>query len=176
MGNLLLQPGRHMIQVAAAQIAHRAAVQAHYYAAVRSTNSLYRNAALLFDADTFLMKLTPAFLSLFGVVSAADSLVLTKGGRHIRENHTRDAEEIISGLLHALTHIKYVSERRNRNGKMERALIGEYRLGRLLLVPIKLVSAGPAAPGKDEAWVPSSYVIKAKEVRRLLRRGRLRPV
>lgn len=175
--NLLLQAGRqHMIQVVAAQIAHQAATRAHYAAVQVATAMMNRNVALLFDADTLLMKLTGEFLSLFGVASAADSLVLTKGGAHIRQHHTRDAEEILSSLLHALTHIKYVSERRNRRGQMERAVIGEHRPDRLLCVPIKFVPSGRATSGKDEAWVPTSFIINLREVRRLLRRGQLRPV
>jgi hypothetical protein len=166
-----------MVQVVAAQVAHRAALQAHYYAAVLATTGFTtRNAAILFEADTFLMKLTGEFLSLFGIDSTADGLVIPKGGRHIRVQHPRDAEEIIPGILRALTNVKYVSERRNRKGQMEYGVIGEHRPGRLLFVPIKFVPARRAASGKDEAWVPTSYIINERRVRGLLQKGQLRPV
>jgi hypothetical protein len=165
-----------MIQGMATHIAHQAAVQAHYAAVHAATAMMGRNVALLFEADTFLMKLSPDFLSLFGVDCTADSLVIPKGGKHIRAQRPRDAEEIIPGILGALTNVKYVSERRNRKGEMEYGVIGEHRPGRLLFVPIKFVPARRAASGKDEAWVPTSYIINERRVRGLLQKGQLRPI
>jgi len=165
-----------MIQGMATHIAHQAAVQAHYAAVHAAMAMMGRNVALLFEADTFLMKLSPDFLSLFSVDCTADGLVIPKGGKHIRAQRPRDAEEIIPGLLRALANVKYVSERRNRKGEIEYGAIGELRPGRLLFVLVKFVPARRAASGKDEAWVPTSYIVDAKEVRRLLRRGQLRPL
>ena len=165
-----------MIQVVAAQAVHRAALEAHHAAVRVTTGFTKRNVALLFEADTLLMKLTAEFLSLFGVESSANSLLIPKGGKHIRSRHRHDTAEILSGLLPALTNIKYVQERRNRTGKMEYGVIGEHRPGRMLFVAIKFVPARSAASGEDEALVPTAYIINLREVDRLLYQGQLRQV
>jgi len=171
----------HPTLFARAATAQHAAVLAHYFARDDFTaylQPIHRQnyIAVFHEADAVVMKLTKEFLSLFRVASAAVYLVLPKGGKHIREHHPLDAQEILAGISHALMRIKYVSKRRNKHGKLERGVVGEHRPDGLLFVAVKFVPARRAPSGKDEAWVPTSHIIKGKEVRRLLLKRRLRPL
>lgn len=117
-------------------------------------------------------KITPAFLRDLGVSSLAEDLVFPGQGDHIRQRRQRDAEAILRILPEALHKIKYVG---CTPGKPHlRQVIANVPIGKNVFVALKFLQASGAR--KDEAIVTTAYFVRPREVRRLMQRGRLRPV
>ena len=118
------------------------------------------------------MKITTAFLSVLGVSSLAEDLVFPGQGDHIRQKRPLDAEAILKVLPDALHKVKYVVR---PPGKPHlRQVIANVNMGKNIFVAIKFLSGSGAR--KDEAIVTTAYFVRPREVDRLKRRGRLRPV
>ena len=118
--------------------------------------------------------LTLELLSALGVTTAAQHLLLSVQGEHIRKRRKSEAQAIIAAIPHALEHLRFIGRRSAE--KEVHIVVGQRRVGRTLLVGIKFVPANRARSDRDEAWVTTAYFVRDAEVRRLLRNGQLRPV
>lgn len=118
------------------------------------------------------MKITTAFLSVLGVSSLAEDLVFPGQGDHIRQRRPLDAEAILKVLPEALHKVKYVV--RTPGKPHLRQVIANINMGKNVFVALKFLPASGAR--KDEAIVTTAYFVRPREVGRLKRRGKLRPV
>jgi hypothetical protein len=167
----------HGVAMHPSQRAAYAAVFAHFQrddSAANLNADRQRGGIAALRADIVVMTLTEHFQAILGVTTSADNLVLPVQGQHIRTSRGREAHVIIDAIPQALARIKYLGQRQPDN--IERMAVGEYKLGRLLLVGVRFLPAERARSKRDEAVVTTAYFLRNSELRRLLRRGQLRPV
>lgn len=154
----------------AAMFVHR---QNSMIAAQNAARLRASNAALVPRANLVVATLAPDLLRLLGVDTHAEKLMLKTQGEHIRSRREHQAVALITAIPNALIDVKYYGRR--IGGENVYSVVGEAGLGKLVLVGIKFVPARRARSGSDEAWVTTVHFLREKELRRLLRDGRVQP-
>ncbi len=158
-------------------VAQQTAVQAHWcrpYISHNPVNFHTRNVALL-GSDFVAFRITPAFLALVEISSAAVEVRISAQAEHLWRKHPRDARAIIDAMPDAMARIKFVGHR-DAVHRVVRTVLGENSGDRLLKCVVKFVPAALARTGADEAWLLTAHFIRKGERNRLLRRGEIRPV
>ena len=137
--------------------------------------AIFRGGIAPLTADRIVMQLTEEFLSIIGATSTAKELRLSYNQeQHIREQRGAEAQAVIDGIPNALLQLRYVN--RKRRVRREHTVIGSPGPGRPLLVGFKFVPSGRARSKNDEAWVTTAYFLNGLELRKKIRKHRLRPV
>ena len=163
-----------------AVIAHQAAHVAHHtamHAAIQVTMSSARHAAVLELADRYLGEISEAVAAALQLPTKVRWVRISaeqqRHAIHRRANASQvDAELVAQRLTEALSNVRY--QLLPQKDPRVFALVGFVpSADRLLVLPLKLVSAADAKTKEDEWWVQTAHPLGAKNFRKARATGRL---
>ena len=119
------------------------------------------------------VRLSPELKAIIGVESSADVVRYAELGRHTRDHHPADAQEVLRALPKTAADLVFFGDALRQKGRFE--LYFRHTIDTYILVPIKFVPAGSRAP-TDECWADSAWKIGSRKLNQRIRTKKLRRV
>lgn len=116
--------------------------------------------------------LSPELKAIIRVESTADVVRYAELGRHTREHHPEEAQEVLHVLPKTAADLVFFRETDRSKGRFE--LYFQHTADTYILVPVKFVPAGTRAR-TDECWADSAWKIGRKKLQQRIRTKHLRP-
>jgi hypothetical protein len=119
------------------------------------------------------LPVTARMLALFGETSTAEFVMAPNAAAHLGERRPKDAA-MLSTALQGRVEYLYYGQRYPGTRKYE--LVVRAPDGTVIFLALKFIAAAKSGSGVDECIATTAHEIDEAEIRRLVRRGRLRPV
>ena len=125
-------------------------------------------------ADVLICDVSDELKANLDVVTSASQFRLYSQGSHIyKQRGPEEALLLINSLKHVIEHAEYIEIR--KPGRVC-AVVGPTEDGKDALAAIKFIPAECASSKVDEAWIPTSYFIREKEIETKTKEGRFQPI
>jgi hypothetical protein len=164
-------------QAAFAAQAFHAGHAAAWHAGVQTTNTSWRNAAVLELADRYLGNMPEVVIVALRLQTAARRVLISAERQHHAVHRRQiasngDADLVALRIGEALAHLRYHLLPR-KDGRIYKLIGYVPSSGRHLMLPLKFVPAVEARTKEDEWWVQTAIPFGRRELRQAKVRGHL---